>query len=290
MGATTQTTTFNTVASLALDKLSDKIADAISTGNKLLYFYKKKGNWKGIDFGGSQLRTPVMYQLQTVQPIGAYGTVNINAVESDTSSYWAWVQTAVPVSFSDLEEFRTGGSESIESIVDAKYRQAKAAADDFFSKSMLRGQGQIDTTSLTTPITSSVDGSVFVDPLPLLVKFDPTTSTTVGGIAQATNSWWQNQKFTSVATTLTAFMGELRRLHVLCQRGGGGTSNGRPYDARGAGAQQGQRKKEGESGTGPGRAESKRSASLIWCKSRRLRKSAGEGIVRGFNLCERRYP
>jgi hypothetical protein len=222
MGATSQTISYNAVAALALDKLSDKIADAISTGNKALYFYKKANNWKGIDFGGNQLRIPVMYQLQTVQPIGAYGTVNVNAVDGDTAAYFPWVQTAVPISFSDLEEFRTGGMESIESIVDAKYRQAKAALDDFFSKSLLRGQGQTDTTSITTAITSAVDGSTFVDPFPLLIKYDPTTATTVGGIAQASNSWWQNQTKTSTATTLAAFLAELRSLHVLCQRGGGG--------------------------------------------------------------------
>src|SRR3990172_2048895 len=159
MGATSQTVTYNAVAALALDKLSDKIADAISTGNKALYFYKKKGNWKGIDFGGNQLRIAVMYQLQTLQPIGAYGTVNVNAVDGDTSAYYPWVQTAVPVSFSDLEEFKAGGPESSESIVDAKYRQSKASADDFFSKALLRGQAQIDTTSLATPITSSVYGA-----------------------------------------------------------------------------------------------------------------------------------
>lgn len=222
MAATTQTVTYNAVAALALDKLSDKIADGISTGNKVLYFLKKRGNWKGIDFGGNQYRVTIMYQLQTIQPLGAYGTVNVNAVDGDTSAFYPWVQTAVPVSFSDLEEFRTGGAESIESIVDAKYRQSKASLDDFFSKAILRGQGQIDTTSITTAITSSVDGSTFVDPLPLLIKADPTTTTTVGGIAQASNTWWQNQIFDSAASTLTVFLAELRRLHVLCQRGGGG--------------------------------------------------------------------
>ncbi len=222
MGATTQTLTYNAVAALALDKLSDKIADAISTGNKALHFYKKSGNWKGIDFGGNQLRIPVMYQLQTIQPIGAYGTVNVNALDGDTAAYYPWVQTAVPISFSDLEEFRTGGMESVESIVDAKFRQAKAALDDFFSKAILRGQAQIDTTSLATAITSSIDGSTFVDPFGLLIKYDPTTSTTIGGINQASNTWWRNQTTDSGASTLAAFLAELRFLHVKCQRGGGG--------------------------------------------------------------------
>src|SRR3990172_9513947 len=159
MGATSQTTTFNTVAALALDKLSDKIADAISTGNAALYFYKKKGNWEGVKSGGNQLRKSVLYNLQTVKPLGSFGTVNVNPVDSHTSAYFDWVQAAVPVSFSDLEEFQTSGSESIETIVKAKFQQAKASLDDFFSRALLRGQADIDTSSFTTAITSPLDGS-----------------------------------------------------------------------------------------------------------------------------------
>lgn len=214
--------TYSTVAALALDKLSDKIADAISTSNAAFYFYKKKGNWEGVKSGGRQLRKSVLYQLQTVRPLGSFGVVNVNPIDSHTSVYYDWVQAAVPVSFSDLEEFQTSGSESIETIVKAKFQQAKASLDDFFSKALLRGQADIDTTSLTTALTSPLDGSVFIDPFTKLIAFDPTASLTVGGVDQSTNSWWQNQYYDSAATTLSAFLAELRTLHVRCQRGGGG--------------------------------------------------------------------
>jgi hypothetical protein len=223
MGATSQTVTYSTIAALALDKLSDKIADAISTANAALYFYKKKGNWEGVSSGGRQLRKSVMYQLQTIRPIGSYGSVNVNPVDSHTSVYFDWVQTAVPVTFSDFEEFQTAGQESIETIVKAKYAQAKASLDDFFSRAFLQGQGSIDGTSLTTAVTSPVDGSYFIEPLFKLAAADPTASLTVGGVDQSTNTWWRNQYKASAATTMAAFMAELRTLHVQTQRGGGGT-------------------------------------------------------------------
>ena len=222
MAATSQTVTYSTVAAIALEKLSEKIADAISTGNAALYFYKKRGNWEGVASGGRQLRKSVLYNLQTVRPLGSFGTVNVNPVDSHTSSYWDWVQSAVAVSFSDLEEFQTSGEEAIKSIVQAKFQQAKASLDDFFSKAMLRGQGDIDTTSLTTAITSPVDGSVFIDPFPKLIAYDPSVSTNIGGINQNTNNWWRNQLYASSSSTLAAFLGELRTLHIYCQRGGGG--------------------------------------------------------------------
>jgi len=222
MAATSQTVTYSTVAAIALEKLSDKIADAISTGNAALYFYKKRGNWEGVASGGRQLRKSVLYNLQTVRPLGSFGTVNTNPVDSHTSSYWDWKQAAVAVSFSDLEEFQTSGEEAIKSIVQAKFQQAKASLDDFFSKALLRGQADIDTTSLSTALTSPADGSTFIDPMGLIVKFGNTTSTSIGGINQNTNSWWRNQIYDSAASTLAAFLGELRTLHIYCLRGGGG--------------------------------------------------------------------
>lgn len=229
MGATSQTVTYATIAAIALDKLSDKIADAISTSNAAFYFYKKKGNWEGVSSGGRQLRKSVMYQLQTVRPLGSYGSVNVNPIDSHTSVYFDWVQTAVPVSFSDMEEFQTSGSESITTIVKAKYDQAKASLDDFFSRALLRGQADIDTSSLTTAITSPLDASVFIDPLFKTAAYSPSSSLTVGGVDQSTNSWWQNQYKASSASTLTAWLGELRTLHVLCQRGGGGANKAPDY-------------------------------------------------------------
>ena len=222
MALGSQTITYQTIAALALDKLSDKIADAISTANAALYFYKKRGNWEGVSSGGRQLRKSVLYNLQTVRPIGSFGVVNTNPVDSHTSVYFDWVQTAVPVSFSDLEEFQTSGEESIETIVKAKYQQAKASLDDFFSQALLRGQGSIDGTSFTSAVTSPTDGSTFIDPLWKFAQLDPTASSTVGGTDQSTNTWWRNQATDSAATTLTAFLAELRLLHTYCQRGGGG--------------------------------------------------------------------
>jgi hypothetical protein len=223
MGYSSQTVNYQTIAALALDKLSDKIADTISTANAAFYFYKKQGNFDTVTSGGRQLRKSVLYQLQTVRPLGSYGIVNVNPVDGHTSVYFDWVQSAVPVSFTDMEEFQTSGSESIETIVKAKYQQATASIDDFMTRSLTRGQGEIDGASFQTAITSPLDGSVFILPFGSLVHYAPTASFTLGGVDQSTNTWWQNQMSdVSGSTTLSAFLASLRTLHVYCQRGGGG--------------------------------------------------------------------
>ena len=222
MGSSSETVTYNTIAALALDKLSDQIADNISQSNAAFFFYKKKGNWEGTTSGGRQLRKSVMYQLQTIRPIGSYGSVNLNPIDSHTSAYFTWSQTAVPVSFSDMEEFETSGSESIETIVKAKYQQATASLDDFFSRALLYGQADVDGSSFTTAITSPTDSSVFIDPITKIVDAAPSGDRSIGGINQNTNTWWRNQQASSSATTMAAFLQELRALHIKCLRGGGG--------------------------------------------------------------------
>ena len=222
MGASSETVTYNTVAALALDKLSDQIADNISQSNAAFFFYKKKGNWEGMSSGGRQLRKAVMYQLQTIRPIGSFGSVNLNPIESHTSAYFTWGQTAVPVSFSDMEEWETQGSESIETIVKAKYQQATASLDDFFSRALLYGQADIDGSSFTTALTSPTDSSTFIDPITKIVDYAPSGSRSIGGINQNSNTWWRNQQSASSATTMAAFLQELRALYIKCLRGGGG--------------------------------------------------------------------
>lgn len=225
MPATSQSVVYSTIAALALDKLSPMVADNVSTGTKLFYFLKKSGNWEGVAYGGRQLRKAVMAALAPLKPLGSFGTVNVNPVDGDTAAYFPWVQTAAPITFSDMEEFQTGGTEAIESIVDSKRRQAEASIIDIFNQAILRGQGAVDGISIESPLTSSVDSSVFVSPLPLFIKKDPTSSTTVAGIDQSANPWWRNQTIDANGTTLINFLNQLRVLHIRCQRGGGGANS-----------------------------------------------------------------
>ena len=90
----------------------------------------------------------------------------------------------------------------------------------FFNQSMLQGSGG---SAITTPYTSAMNGSTFIDPLPLQVKYDPTTSTTIGNLNQSTYTWWRNQLFNSISTTYAGFLKELRRLRNLCSKGPGGS-------------------------------------------------------------------
>jgi hypothetical protein len=202
--------------------MSPVFENQISKGNKLFFFYKKSGNWEGVSSGGERYRCTLMYALSPAEPLGSFGTVNVNPPDGITSAFFDWTQTAAAISLSDMEEFKTNGSESVKSILKARSMQALAGVEDLFAKALLQGQGAIDGTSITTARYNAADGASFILPLPLLIAYDPTTSTTIGGVNQSTNSWWQNQTTASTATTLAGYLHELDTMWVKCGRGGGG--------------------------------------------------------------------
>lgn len=223
MPATSVTRSFTTQVALTLDKVNGKVVDQISKANPFMFFYKKKGNYKTVGSGGDRLRVKLRHTLQPAQPMGNFSVANINPVDGVTAGFFDWRQAAAPATIGDLDEFKTRGSEASESMVDEVIEEAVAALEDLFSKAILQGQGAVDGTSLATAYTA-IDGTVFVDPIPLLIKYDTTTSTNIGSVDQSTNVWWRNQSTNSAAATLGNFLFELDFLRIKCGRGGGGTN------------------------------------------------------------------
>ena len=91
--------------------------------------------------------------------------------------------------------------------------------EELFSKGMLRGQGSIDNTSITSARTSPINGSTFIDPLPLLVSYGGTG--TIGGIAAGTETWWANQTADDSSSSFAGFLKALRSMYNNCAKGGG---------------------------------------------------------------------
>lgn len=223
MPATSVTRSFTTQVALTLDKVRGKVVDQISKSNAFMFFYKKKGNYETTNSGGDRLRVRLRHTLQPAQPVGNFSLANVNPVDGVTAGFWDWRQAASAATVGDLDEFKTRGTEASEKMVDEVIEGAVAALEDLFSKAILQGHGAVDGTSLITAYTAA-DGSVFVDPIPLIIKYDVTTATTVGAVDQAANTWWRNQTTNSAATTLAAFLFELDFLRIKCGRGGGGSN------------------------------------------------------------------
>lgn len=225
MPGTSLTRVYDSVLTTTLDMIRPVIEDQISTGTKLLYFYKKKGNWKGVGSGGAKLAVPLMYELVKADSYSGYSQLDVTPFEGATDGFWDWRQSASHVTISGLEEFQNRDAEGVRvlDLLKLRTKQALLGLEDFFARGLLQGQAKNDSVSITSAYVSPLNGTVFVDPLPLIIKFDPTTSTTIGNINQSTNTWWQNKTKTSVATTFAAFLKELRGLYTQVTRGPGGS-------------------------------------------------------------------
>jgi len=224
MGATSVTRSYTSIVASVLDKVRGAVEDQITANNKLLYFYRKSGNWKGVSSGGDRYRVSLMYELGAADSYSSFGQIDVTPSDGMTSAFFDWRQAAAAVSISGLEEFKNRGTERVFDLLKERTTQSVLGLETLFSKGMLQGQGSVDSTSITTARTSSVNGSTFIDPLPLLVEYSPTS--TVGSISATTETWWKNQiggsTGDSAASTFAAFLQELRHLYNLCSKGGGG--------------------------------------------------------------------
>jgi len=235
MPATSLTRLYESVLASTLDQIRPVIEDQISTGTKLLYFYRKAGNWKGVNAGGAKYVVPLMYELVRADSFSGYSQLDVAPFEGITDAFYDWRQSASHITISGLEEFqnRDGEGTRVLDLLKLRTKQAMLGLEDFFGRALLQGQGRNDGVSITTPYVSPLNATVFLDPLPLVIKNDITTSTSVGSINQSTNSWWQNQTAGaggfygpggtgSVATSFASFLKELRKLFTQCAKGPGG--------------------------------------------------------------------
>jgi len=223
MGATSVTRSYTSIVASVLDKVRAKVEDQITSSAKLLYFYRKSGNWKGVSSGGDRYRVSLMYELGAADSYSSFGQIDVTPSDGMTSAFFDWRQAAAAVSISGLEEFKNRGTERVFDLLKERTTQSVLGLEELFSKGMIQGHASVDGTSITTPRASTVNGSTFLDPLPLLVEYSPLS--TVGAISATTETWWKNQlggsAGNSAASTYAGFLKELRHLYNLCSKGGG---------------------------------------------------------------------
>jgi len=198
----------------SLAAYSKTLIDNIGATNAFFHQMIQSDYYESQD-GGAYIQLPLMYALAPTDSYDGYDTLSTLPTDGITDSIWQWRQLATPIAYS-LKEVKQN-KQKIVDLVKSRIKQAEMGIQEFWSTSFFRGDG-----TLIAPYASAVNGSYSIDPLPLLVKFDPTTATTVGNIDQSTNSWWQNKTKTSAATTYDNLILELNNLYHTCTLGTGG--------------------------------------------------------------------
>lgn len=220
MAATTLTRTYNARLTALLDKIRPVIQNQITTANPFYFKYKKSGNWKTVSQLGDRYRVPLMYEFAPVDTFGpnGVGQVDITPTDGQTPAFFDWARLASSVTIGDFERAQNKGAAL--DLLKSKTEQAMSGLEDRFGRWLMQGQGATDGTSITTARTSAVNGSVFIEPIPLMIKYAPATGL-LGQIDPSVNTWWQNQTITSAATTFAGILKEVDHLVNLCSQSAG---------------------------------------------------------------------
>ena len=222
MAATSLTRTYNARLTALLDKIRPVIQHQITTSNAFYFKYKKSGNWKTVSQLGDRLRVPLMYEFSPVDTFGAEGVgqVDVTPTDGQTPAFFNWARLASSITIGDFERAQNKGA-AID-LLKSKTEQAMSGLEDRFGRWLIQGQGATDTSSITTARTSAINGSTFVEPIPLMINYTPTNSLSIGGINQSTETWWRNQSIAaSAGGTYNTILKELDHLVNLCSKQAG---------------------------------------------------------------------
>jgi hypothetical protein len=222
MAATSVTRTYNARLTALLDKIRPVIQHQITTSNAFYFKYKKSGNWKSVSQLGDRLRVPLMYEFAPVDTFGpnGVGQVDITPTDGQTAAFFEWARLASSITIGDFERAQNKGA-AID-LLKSKTEQAMSGLEDRFGRWLMQGQGATDTTSITTARTSGTNGSTFVEPIPLMIHAQPTSSVTIGGINQSTETWWQNQATQGTASaTYSNLLKDIDHLINICSQQAG---------------------------------------------------------------------
>ena len=219
---TSLTKYFDALVSTSLERYRPGIIDTISSSNAFYYELKKSGAWT-TEPGGLLITKDLMYELGTFDSYDGYDELDDTPADGITQVNYEWRQGATAITYS-MKEIKQN-KHRLENLVEAKIKQAEMGAIETFNRAFLLGSIAGSGASLITPYVSTVNGSSFINPLPLLVKYDPTSSTVIGNLNQNTYTWWRNHTAASAATTYDGLLLEFDAMYDKCTRGPGGEPN-----------------------------------------------------------------
>ena len=212
------TTNLDSLFGLSLAAYRKELIDNIGATNAFFFEILRKDLYEGQD-GGTYIQIPLMYALQTADSYDGYDELSTVPVDGVTDAIYQWRQCAAAIAYS-MKEVKQNKQKLVD-LVRARIKQAEMGLQEFFAQSLMWGaasQGGL----LTSPYLSTINGSNSIEPISELIDFTPTGSRTVGNIAQATNTWWQNKTKTSAAAGYDAFLLEVDQIFNQASLGTGG--------------------------------------------------------------------
>ena len=217
-----KTINFDAVFTQSLANYRKTLTDQISESNSFYKRIKNSGSWTTVD-GGTNIEIPLMIALGSPDTFDGYDLLDTTPMDGVTMALFDFRQVSVPVTISGKEQRNNKGVGKLVDMLSTKLQQAEMGLQEFFNKMLLQGN-KVNGGNLVDPYVSPINGSLGVDPLPLLIHFDPTAAVDIGNIDQNANNWWRNQtQDVSVdSTTTTELIRHIETLINNCSKGPGG--------------------------------------------------------------------
>ena len=196
------------IITTTLRNRTGKLADNVTDNNALLYRLKQRGKVKPASGGRTIVQELEYAENSTGMWYSGYETLNVGASDVITAAEFDWKQYAVAVTISGLEQLQNAGTNKIIDLLEARISNAE--------------------TTMMNAIAAGVyadgtgSGGKEIGGLQLLVA-DSTSSGSVGGIDQATYTWWKNytrdSSDNSVTLSATTIQSEWNTVYANLVRG-----------------------------------------------------------------------
>lgn len=202
------------LAATAFEYVEKELADNVSEQIALLNFLQKKGNIKTYD-GGSTIRENLQYQENgTYKRYRGWDTLNISPQTVISAAEFDPVQIAISVAISGLEQLQNSGKSQILDLLESRIKNMKASY----------------LNNLSADLYS--DGTAYqqIGGMQHIIADSPGSGT-VGGISDATWTFWQNyaQDATTdlgAAATSSNIQGYMTHMVINLTRGADSPSAG----------------------------------------------------------------
>ena len=165
------------LVTVALRNRTGKLADNVTENNALLYRLKQRGKVKPASGGRTIVQELEYAENGNGMWYSGYETLNTSAQTVFTAAEFDWKQYAVAVTISGLERLQVSGKEKVIDLLEARISNAE--------KTMM------NAIAAGVYADGTGSGGKEIGGLQLLVA-DSVASGSVGGIAQATYTWWAN--------------------------------------------------------------------------------------------------
>lgn len=174
---------YDAILSTTLANHMPKLVDNVFSARPLVYFLKQAGQVRQIS-GGAKIVIPLIHgENSTAASYSAYDPILITAQTGITSAEYNWKQFAATIAISGIEEAQNNSEEQIIDLLEAKTMQAEESISEAF-----------DEMFITSGLTSNATGNSGKDWLGLAALVKDSTSTSIGGINQVTDTFWKSYK------------------------------------------------------------------------------------------------